>query len=72
MSLKEEEAYCPNNCEGGVFYAAAHVTESWALDCHGNWLETYSGADEVVIHHPNKEDLWECSRCGETAKFRNV
>ena len=73
MSLKEEEAYCPNDCLlNPTFFASAHVVETWVVDSKGGWIRTPNLGDRETTHAPDDQDVWTCTKCGTEAKFRKV
>jgi|21_taG_2_1085346.scaffolds.fasta_scaffold02175_14 hypothetical protein len=87
MSLKEEEAYCPNDCLlNPTFFASAHVVETWGnvefryvdttiaqiVDSKGGWIRTPNLGDGETTHLVHDHDLWTCTKCGTEAKFRKM
>lgn len=59
MAIKHICPYCGNR----KFSVTVHVTQDWAVDEDGNWLETIQDCLEVT-HFPNDDDEWDCIKCG--------
>lgn len=57
---------CPNDCLSGRFSTTAHVSQTWVVDSHGNFVEALSECDEVT-HGPNFDNIWACQECGAEA-----
>ena len=55
---------CPR-CESNRFIATARVTQDWAFDEKGDYIETTDNCVEI-LRHPNDEDIWTCETCGNS------
>jgi ribosomal protein L37AE/L43A len=53
---------CPN-CGNNKFIVTAHVVQEWIVDEAGYFIECESECLDV-IHSPDDEDIWQCSKCG--------
>lgn len=58
--------HCPNNCTAGKFSTTAHVSQTWVVDMHGNFIEAQTECDEIT-HGPNFDNIWVCQECGAEA-----
>lgn len=56
---------CPI-CGNTEFHVTAHVTQSWLVDGEGCFKAALSDCDDV-IHEPDNQDIWTCSKCGHEA-----
>ena len=53
---------CPK-CGAETFYATAHVTQDWLIDCYGNFVRSENDCLEVT-HRPDENDVFDCAKCG--------
>jgi len=61
------KAVCPNNPEHKRFYTVAHVSETWEVDEHGNFLDTTDDPGDIVAK-PDPGNTWQCATCEAVAE----
>jgi hypothetical protein len=59
------KAICPNDPKHNRFYTTAHITQEWAVNGNGDFLESVAPYDHTdVTHGPTPKKVWECAVCG--------
>lgn len=56
---------CPNGCVSN-FEVSATVAQTWEVDATGEFVAVLQDCTDVV-HKPDKDDLWFCQDCGDSA-----
>ena len=68
MKLRCPNENCPNNVDGHLYFSViAHVTQEWAVDRNGDFIEVRSDCIDVLYRPKVGEDLFLCEECGEEA-----
>jgi len=62
------KATCPTSPNHMKFITSATILQDWFVDEGGNFIEE---ADDCtgVLHFPDRDNVWTCNDCGETAEL---
>ncbi len=64
--MPDTSKMCPENRKHKKFSATGHVTQTWLIDEHGNFIEEVTSCDDTT-HTPGMDDVWTCQVCGTEA-----